>query len=203
MGFLANCSMLCHYRLAAFHGHELVVRELLAASAPLEAEDLEGAPPLLRVAFGGRHGAMTALLDAGANIMACDSVQMTALHHAAIRGQAQLLAPLLDARADLHACARDDRTPLHIAAHGYKDCDDLRNGLHLARDANMTTVRVLLAARADAAALDAGGMLPCHFAQERHPHVYEFLCAAVAAAARSHEHAQSKSPQVVSFELVD
>jgi ankyrin repeat protein len=70
--------------LAARHCHPVVVHQLLAAGASLEAADVQGHTPLHIAALAGRCGVVQQLLAAGSNLAAADAEGRTPLHSAAI-----------------------------------------------------------------------------------------------------------------------
>jgi ankyrin repeat protein len=104
--------------LAAFFGHEPVVRELLAAGADVHARSTNALTNFpLHAALAGhpRPGVVGALLAAGAEINAPAAGGVTPLHLAAARGEAEIVGFLLHQGADPKVRLDDGMTPAEMA----------------------------------------------------------------------------------------
>lgn len=127
--------------LAAVSGHEDrpgIVRRLLKAKADVAASDRLGRAALHAAALHGHGDSADALIAAGAQVNARDSHGVTPLMEAARAGANRVLARLVFRKPD----------PTPTDAQG-------RNALHLAcasKQANVETVRILLALNIDRAA---------------------------------------------------
>jgi ankyrin repeat protein len=90
--------------LAAFHGHEGILREQLAADIPVDIWTKRYGTPLCAAAQGGQLEAMHLLLDAGAEVDArTDPEKFTPLF-LCIQGEClDGIDLLLDRGADIHA----------------------------------------------------------------------------------------------------
>ena len=138
---------------AARHGLTSLVEPLLAAGAQLEAWDGRvEATPFLDACAAGHEGMALTLLAAGADARAVDNLGETALHLAAAKGLASLVARLLAVGVDLEA--KDTFFDMTALA---KACVIGHEAMALA----------LLAAGADACAVDSTQRTTLHFAAQR------------------------------------
>jgi ankyrin repeat protein len=107
---------------ASYHGCLDVVRNLIAAGAPLEASNDEGNTPLMLSLSHdkGPFPAITeALLQAGANIRCKNKKEDTVLHRAAANTSLEwLVKRCLDAGFKVDIANKIGKTPLHCAAEG-------------------------------------------------------------------------------------
>ena len=96
----------------------VVLREILANPALLEAHSSDGWTPLHLAAFFGHADLANALLDRGANIEArsTNGMKNTPLHAAAAGGHTALVKLLLDRGADANARQQGGFAALHSAA---------------------------------------------------------------------------------------
>ena len=103
--------------LAARQGQGVVVQELIAAGADLEAVDRDGNTALWAACYAGQLAIIEQLLDAGANINHQNPDGASALIYAASAGKTDVVALLIakGARADLTTV--DDFTALDLAAN--------------------------------------------------------------------------------------
>jgi rhodanese-related sulfurtransferase len=103
--------------LAARQGQGVVVQELIAAGADLEAVDRDGNTALWAACYAGQLAVIEQLLDAGANINHQNPDGASALIYAASAGKTDVVALLIakGARADLTTV--DDFTALDLAAN--------------------------------------------------------------------------------------
>lgn len=164
--------------VASLHGQVSVVKMLLAAGAEANGPHAGGrATPLMMASFAGHEHVVEELLACGATVEYQDEIKSTALHQAAFGSRPQACAALLAARASPEAKDLHGRSPLHLAAGALaelKEEDALPPpstvpyweafGL-TATDSNLSTVELLLAARADASARDAAQLRPVDYAQ--------------------------------------
>ncbi|MDB5101795.1 MAG: ankyrin repeat protein [Cyanobacteria bacterium RYN_339] len=105
--------------LAAFFGHEPVVRELLAAGADVHAKSanaMTNQPLHAALAGHPRPGVVGALLAAGAEVNAPAAGGVTPLHLAASRGDAEIVGFLLHQGAARDVKMDDGQTPAEMAA---------------------------------------------------------------------------------------
>lgn len=117
--------------IAARNGYGDMVKALIARKAKLEAVNAVGETALAVAAFNGHAAVVEQLLGAGANPV--NTQGWSALHYAAMQGHATVLKSLVARGAPVDALAPNGATALMLAAK-----------------ANVESVKVLLAARADA-----------------------------------------------------
>lgn len=117
--------------IAARNGYGDLVKALIARRARLEAVNAVGETALAVAAFNGHVAVVEQLLAAGANPV--NTQGWSALHYAAMQGHAAVLRALIERGAPVDAPAPNGATALMLAAR-----------------ANAESVKVLLAARADA-----------------------------------------------------
>lgn len=117
--------------IAARNGDGDLVKVLVARKARLEAVNAVGETALAVAAFNGHVAVVEQLLAAGANPV--NTQGWSALHYAAMQGHASVLKALIARGAPVDALAPNGATALMLAAK-----------------ANIESVKVLLAARADA-----------------------------------------------------
>eukprot|EP00931_Biecheleriopsis_adriatica_P006691 TRINITY_DN108054_c0_g1_i1.p1 TRINITY_DN108054_c0_g1~~TRINITY_DN108054_c0_g1_i1.p1 ORF type:complete len:268 (+),score=75.98 TRINITY_DN108054_c0_g1_i1:104-907(+) len=111
---------------AARKGLPPMAASLLAASAELEARDLDGQTPLLLAARNSQQKILSELLSVKASVNASDSRGETALHAAAALGSVRLVKLLLGAGADPSIQDKEGNTPADTAAeHGHSPAEDL------------------------------------------------------------------------------
>ena len=92
---------------AAKDGHTAIIRDLLAASAKLDAKDNDGDTALMYAAIDNRADVAKELLAAGADINAKNKNGETPLIAASLRGRAEVVKALLAAGAD--AAMKDNK----------------------------------------------------------------------------------------------
>lgn len=128
--------------LAAYWGHEAVVRLLLEKGVNIEVKNKRHNTPLILAAWEGHEAAVRLLLEKGANIEATQNeTGYTPLIWAADQGHEAIVRLLLDKGADIEAKDKFGYTPLMRAA---------KNG-------HEAVVRLLLAEGADVEAKDNFG----------------------------------------------
>ena len=108
----------CTLVVAAYFGHEVVVKQLLEANskADIEPKDSYGRTPLSWAAERGHEAIVKQLLEARANIESKDRKDRTPLSWAAERGREAIVKQLLEAGANIESKDRNGRTPLSWAA---------------------------------------------------------------------------------------
>ena len=105
--------------IAAYNGHEAIVRLLLEAGADKEAKDNDGFTPLINAAYNGHEAVVRLLLEAGADKEAKDN-DGDPLIIAAMSGH-EAIVRLLEAGADKDAKDKNGHTPLlEAAARGHE-----------------------------------------------------------------------------------
>jgi ankyrin repeat protein len=104
-------------RLAAFNGHEVILRMILDAElVDLEAHDLNGQTALMWAAENGHEKVVQMLLDKGADLNAQDGSLNTVLQRASRNGHETVVQMLLDKGADLNALSGSLDTALQAAS---------------------------------------------------------------------------------------
>ena len=103
--------------LAAYRGHEVVVRLLLEKGANLESRGTNSRTPLAWAAYWGYDVVVGLLLEKGANLESQDTDSRTPLVLAACEGHDGVVGLLLEKGADLESQDTDSRTPLVWAAY--------------------------------------------------------------------------------------
>lgn len=117
--------------IAARNGYDDLVAALIARKVKLDAVNAVGETALAVAAFNGHLPVVERLLAAGASPV--NPRGWSALHYASMQGHAAILKTLIAHGAPVDALAPNGATPLMLAARS-----------------NIESVRVLLAARADA-----------------------------------------------------
>lgn len=102
---------------AAFHGHEGVIKLLVASSASvLNARDSSGSSPLHEAMKSGNLNAARCIVHLGADVNIIDNVGQTILHVAALTGNAQAVEYILERNLiDVNREALFGITPLTAA----------------------------------------------------------------------------------------
>ncbi len=112
--------------VAAWCGHEAIVRRLITAGADVERGDIQGTP-LIAAALKNHHGCAVALLDAGADVnyevnRPESNIRYRAIHVVLYGGfgrfSPEIVRLLLSRGADVDAVAREptnESTPLSLA----------------------------------------------------------------------------------------
>ena len=175
---------------AASVGDELVVKQLLAKSADVNAQDrLLGDTPLIKAVSGNHLGVARILLNAGANPNYQNQADVSALVLAALKGQTGMVRLLLDHGADLRSVDRYGSTALISACkRGHVETAQLliaagSNVNHINRvgwscltgavelgnggPAYQAIVKALIAAKADLNQPDKGGETALAHARQR------------------------------------
>lgn len=93
--------------IAADHGHLIVVAQLIAAKAQVNATGREGQTPLTKAASHGHGAVISQLIAANARVNTSDNYGDTALINAAYGGRVAATALLLAANARVNACDND------------------------------------------------------------------------------------------------
>jgi|SRR5450759_1207365 ankyrin repeat protein len=104
--------------LAAFFGHEMLVKTLLTRGAEVNQRSRNGlgVQPLHSSVANRQLAISEALLAAGAEVNSPQQEDITPLHEAAGNGQLDMIRLLLHYRADPKAKTRDGKTALDMAA---------------------------------------------------------------------------------------
>lgn len=119
---------------ACENGNAELVDRLLGAGANVNASQSSGVTPLMIAARSGNVGAVKALVAKGAQVNAVvKETQQNALMWATAEGHVDIVRTLVENRADLRAGSKRGFTPL----------------LHAARNGDIETAKVLLAAGVD------------------------------------------------------
>ena len=166
---------------AAADGDALLVKQLLARSADVNAQDrLLGDTPLIKAVSGNHLAVARILLNAGANPNYQNHADISAFLLAALKGQTDMVRLLLDHGADLRSVDRYGSTALISACkRGYVETAQLliaagSNANHVNRvgwscltgavelgnggPAYQAIVKALIAAKADLNRPDKGGV---------------------------------------------
>ncbi|KAI9769489.1 MAG: hypothetical protein M1840_003966 [Geoglossum simile] len=101
--------------LAAYGGHEAIVRLLLKSGADANAKGGSSSTALHGAVRNKHEGIVQLLLEKGADVNVEDNDRRTPLHWAAQRGQEGVVQLLLDGGADVDARNIDEMTALHWA----------------------------------------------------------------------------------------
>jgi ankyrin repeat protein len=144
--------------IAAEEGQLKSINKCLRTGFPVAARDAWGRTPLHLAVSASKLGAAKALLDAGAPINATDADGYTSLHVAAVLGRLDAAVFLLQAGAD-HA--------LRTSATSKTEPKAATPLLLAVKDGKASIVEALLAAGADASAVDAEGISGLQAALER------------------------------------
>ncbi|KAK1772870.1 hypothetical protein QBC33DRAFT_522720 [Phialemonium atrogriseum] len=153
--------------VAAYFGHEAVVRLLLKEGADFEAKDEDDWTPLSLAARKGHEAAVVKLLlKEGADFEAKDKYGRTPLLQAAGRGHEAVVKLLLKEGADFEAKDKDGWTPLLQAAGGGHEAVVkllLKEGADFEakdEDGHEAVAKLLLKEGADFEAKDEDGQTP-------------------------------------------
>ena len=136
--------------LAAYYGHEGIVKVLLKAGADVNRAGERGETALMTASKKGHEAIVRALLEAGADVNKADKVGATALLISTQEGHEAAVRVLLERGADVNKVGKVDWTPLALAAE---------NG-------HEAIVRALLEKGADVNEVDEEGATPLLFAAE-------------------------------------
>ena len=100
--------------VAAYKGHESIVRHLLMRYVDLNSIDFWGDNPLMDAAASGHSNIVKLLLDAGATVNPNDNFRDSSLYRAAVRGQIGVVELLLGKgeRFPVHGTSGDEPSPL-------------------------------------------------------------------------------------------
>jgi len=135
---------------AAEHGHQAVVKVLIAACADVKKTDNDGRTPLWVAAEHDHEAVVKVLIAAGADKNKTNNVGRTPLWVAACHGHQAVVKVLIAAGADVKKTDNDGRTPLWVAAcYGHQ-----------------AVVKVLIAAGTDKNKVDNVGRTPLWVAAE-------------------------------------
>ena len=175
---------------AAAVGDEFLVKQLLAKSADVNAQDrLLGDTPLIKAVSGNQFAVARILLSAGANPNYQNRADISAFLLAALKGQTDMVRLLLDHGADLRSVDRYGSTALISACkRGHAQTAQLliaagSNANHINRvgwncltgavelgnggPAYQAIVKALIAAKADLNRPDKGGATALAHARQR------------------------------------
>lgn len=155
--------------LAAYYGHEMLVRLLLENGADIEAIDASGETPLHKATARGKIGAAKALLSKNPDLDVRDLSHMTPLHRAVLANCTYLVRLLLNQGAQVNSRDIDENTPLHkTVERGYASSvggliarDKIAEGQREDRD---TIICILLASDADTEAKNKFRIKPRNYA---------------------------------------
>lgn len=134
---------------AAISGNVAKIRELLAAGAPIEAQDANRMTPLMLAAQGGHVEAFHVLVEAGANLHAVAGRQMDVLEMAARGGRIELVKFLLDRGLPVNGHWQPPN-------EAYRKLGHETPLFHAAAGGHVEIARILLEAGADRNALHGG-----------------------------------------------
>jgi ankyrin repeat protein len=122
--------------LAAFNGHNEVIRTLIKHNANVHASDLLGNTALHWAVSAGQTSSAKLLIENRAGIDACNHSGMTPLFQATIHRRLGDVLLLIDSGANLNLATRDGSTALHkAAAEGYTEI--VRTLLHHGADTSI------------------------------------------------------------------
>ena len=108
--------------LAAFNGHDEVIRVLIKHQANVHAGDLNGNTALHWAADAGQMSSAKLLIENRAEVDAINNSGITPLFQASKGRHLGVVLQLIDSGADLNTTARDGSTALHkTAAAGYTE----------------------------------------------------------------------------------
>jgi Ankyrin repeats (3 copies)/NACHT domain len=117
LGAYATRSDMNDIRLAAFNGHEVILRMMLDAElVDLEAQDQDGQTALMWAAKQGHEKVVQMLLDKGADVNTQDRLFGSTLHAASWSDFEKVVQILLDKGADMNAQDGSLSTALHTAS---------------------------------------------------------------------------------------
>ncbi|KAJ6078697.1 hypothetical protein N7467_008450 [Penicillium canescens] len=130
--------------IAAYHGHNAVVKLLLEKNANIETKNMFDYTPLSYAASNGHEAVVRLLLENNANIETKSRWENTPLSYAAFHGHEAVVKLLLQNNANIETKNRWERTPLSYAAfHGHE-----------------AVVKLLLQNNANIEAMDESGQTP-------------------------------------------
>ena len=165
--------------LAAWTGHEAMLRFLKDVGVDVACEDIHGNRPLHYAAWDGHESAVRTLIDMGASVDHVDKFGQTALHLAAVRGHSSAARALLQKGADASLATKTGIKPLEFAVnygHHLMVSIFLRNNVKIdktslllhraARRGDRTMVRMLIEARVSVEDVDECGRTALHLAAQ-------------------------------------
>ncbi len=165
--------------LAAYKGHEAVVRALLKAGAEVEVTNSFGSTPLHIAAQNGHLDVISLLLEKKAKVDVKNKFGWSPIHLAAQNGEASVVESLVQVGADVNSAGKYGLTPLDMAAENgevkvvefllaQKAQFDVKNKYdetplyRAAQNGLLNIVKVLLQAGADVNVAVEGGWTPLH-----------------------------------------
>jgi tetratricopeptide (TPR) repeat protein len=108
--------------VAAYNGHDEIVKLLLENNANVDVMEVDGEPVLIIAARKGHEGVVRILLESGANVEARDGLGETALMLAAMNGYEHIVRLLVDNSVNVDAKNRNGLTALKLAERKGKQC---------------------------------------------------------------------------------